>query len=121
MSSAGALSDPDLHELVLHRVDGWPAGPMVRTADAVRRLTDPAGVGDDVLAGVAELYRRRAYREPDGEAFRWWALMDEMLDMAPDREAEFLGGVCVHVADDPTALNELLRSSALSQNAVRGR
>lgn len=47
---AGALSDPALHDLVLQHQKGWDddEAPMP-IADRVRRLTDPAGPGDDVL------------------------------------------------------------------------
>jgi hypothetical protein len=116
MISAGALCDPDLHDLVLDRVDGWPDSETSQMADVVRRLTDPAGVGDDVLAGVGELYRRRAYGEPDGDAYGWWLLMFEMLAIAPDREAEFRREVCARLEHDPKALNEVRTNSALSQH-----
>ena len=59
---------PQLHDLALRHQSGWNEADT-RTADAVRRLTDPSGPGDDLLESVAELSRRRAHGQPDGP--RW--------------------------------------------------
>lgn len=48
MIAAGALSDPQLHDLVQRHDDGWTTAHHAQTADAVRRLTD------DVLARVED-------------------------------------------------------------------
>lgn len=53
LAAAAALADPSLHPLVLRHQDGWTTDAAAATADAARRATDPDGVGDDVLDGVA--------------------------------------------------------------------
>lgn len=115
--AAGALSAPQLHDLVLEHQDAWSAANDPQTAEAVRRLTDPAGPGADLLDGVTELYRRRAHGRPDGDALSAWRLMDEMLDMAPHRAPEFFAGVLARADGDPTTEIELRERSALAQIA----
>jgi hypothetical protein len=117
MVAAGALSDTQLHDLVLRHQAGWDdAG----TADAVRRLTDPRGPGDDVLDGVAELYRRRAHGRPDGDALSAWQLLADMLDIAPHRAGEFFGEVLARLDGDDAALREVRTSSTLAQLVETG-
>ena len=116
--AAGALSDPHLHEQVLRHQIGWSTAADARTADAVRRLTDPAGPGDDVLDGVAELSRRRAHGRPDGDALAAWQLMMEMLDMAPRRVREFHDAVVERLAGDEAAQRDAREGSALAQLAA---
>jgi hypothetical protein len=112
--AAGAFSDPELHDLVLRHVPGWPTAQANATADVVRRLTDPDGPGDDVFDGVAELYRRRAYGLGDGDSLKWWRIMDEMLDIAPYRAEEFMAATSQRLADDERGLDELLHRSGLT-------
>jgi HEAT repeat protein len=116
--AAGALSDPDLHELVLRHRHGWNDPVGARTAEVVCRLTDPEGPGEDVVQGVAALYQRRARGVPDGDALAWWSLMDEMLDIAPHRAAEFLDRVLAVLVDDPSAMHEVRTRSGLAQLAA---
>ena len=120
MVAAGALSDPQLHDLVQRHQAGWATDQDRRTADAVRRLTDPAGPGADVLDGVAQLHRRRAHGRADGDALGSWHLMSEMLDIAPHRAREFLEGVLTQLAGDEAAERELRERSALAQLAAEG-
>lgn len=61
---------------------------------------DTPGPGDDVLDGVARLYRRRAHGLPDGDALASWHLMEAMLEIAPHRAPELLGAVLERLADD---------------------
>jgi hypothetical protein len=117
MVAAGALSDPRLHDLAQRHQDGWTTAEDDRTADAVRRLTDPAGPGTDLLDGMAEFCRRRAHGRPDGNALCAWHLMAEMLDIAPHRAREFFDGVLARVAGDDAAERELREHSALGQLA----
>lgn len=117
MVAAGALSDPQLHGLVLQHQDGWTTAEDDRTADAVRRLTDPAGPGADLLDGMADLCRRRSRGWPDGDALDAWHLMSEMLAIAPHRAPEFFDGVLARVAGDDAAERELRERSALAQFA----
>lgn len=119
--AAGALSDPQLHDLVLPHLSGWDDEASERTVDLVRRLTDPGGPGDDVLDGVAEMYRRRAHSLPeDASADTAWALMLDMLEIAPHRATAFYDAVLVRLGDDPTAVDELQHHSALGQLATEG-
>lgn len=117
MVAAGALSDPRLHELVLRHQEGWDTAADARTADVVRRLTDPAGPGADVFDGVAGLYRRRAHGRPDGDTLSAWHLMAEMLDIAPHRAGEFLDAVLDRLIGDEAAGREVRERSALAQLA----
>jgi len=117
MVAAGAMSDPRLHDLVQRHQDGWTTADDDRTADAVRRLTDPAGPGTDLLDGVAELSRRRARGRPDGTSLRAWHVLAEMLDIAPHRAGEFFEGVLARLAGDEAAERELREQSALAQLA----
>ena len=48
LRAAGALGDPSLHPLVNQHLDGWN-DPDAAVIDGVYRLTDPAGIGLDVL------------------------------------------------------------------------
>jgi HEAT repeats len=113
LQAAGAFGDPSLHRLVAEHLEGWDESDAA-VVDAVYRLTDPAGIGLDVLGGVGELYRRRAHGEPDGTNLGWWHRMETMLDIAPDRAADFLRAVAALLADDPAATEQLLHQSALS-------
>lgn len=117
MVAAGALSDPRLHGLVLRHQSGWGDEDASRTADVVRRLTDRAGAGDDVLDGVAELYRRRAHGLPDRDVLWSWELMAEMLDIAPYRASAFLDDVITRLGDDDASVEEVRSRSALAQLA----
>jgi HEAT repeats len=115
--AAGALSDPGLHELVLQHQTGWE-DDHAATADLVRRLTDPAGPGDDVLDGVAELYRRRANGRADDDAIDAWRTLDRMIDIAPHRAAEFMEAAASRLAGDEAAERELRTNSAMAQLAA---
>ncbi|HWU22563.1 MAG TPA: HEAT repeat domain-containing protein [Nocardioides sp.] len=115
--AAGALGDPRLHELVQRHQDGWSA-KGTRTASAVSRLTDPAGPGDDLIEGVAQLYRRRVRSEAEDDGLDAWRVMLEMLDMAPHRASEFLDAVLDQLADDEQAQRQVREASALAQMAA---
>lgn len=118
MIAAGALSEPRLHKLVQRHRVGWNSADGARTAEVVSRLTDPAGPGEDVLEGVAQLCRRRAHDQPDDDALAAWHLMDEMLDIAPHRASQFLDAVLDRLADDKAAQREARDGSALAQLAA---
>jgi hypothetical protein len=117
MLAAGTLGDPALHPLVLRHQEGWD-GADVRTMDVVRRLTDPAGPGEDMIDGVADLYRRRAHGLEDGDAIEAWHLMDELLDIAPWRGRELLDQVISRLAADPAAQEEVRQRSVLARIAA---
>ena len=115
LQAAGALADPRLHPLVLNHQTGWDDddtdAPM---AHLVRRLTDPAGVGADVIDGVAELNRHRAHGQPDGNSLSAWTLMSKMLDIAPWRAEDLLHAVRAQLAGDDAAVRQLEENSALA-------
>lgn len=118
--AAGALSDPQLHEIVLPHVSDWGDPESDRTGEAVRRLTSPDGPGDDVIESEAEFYRRRARQgPPDGRES--WDLMVEMLDIAPHRAPEFLDLVLARLDGDAAAEHELQERSRLGQLAEENR
>ncbi|NKY41577.1 hypothetical protein, partial [Cellulomonas septica] len=85
------------------------------------RATDPGGVGDDVLEGVADVCRRRARGLPDGDALASWSVLSGVLDAAPHLAVTVLDAVLDRLADDPAARDELLHRSALGQQAVDAR
>jgi HEAT repeat protein len=114
MVAAGTTSDPQLHDLVLRHQEGWHDRKASRIADAALRLTDPEGPGRDVVASVAELYRRRAHGLPDGDALWGWEVMDTMLDIAPDRARGFLWAVLAGLDSDPDAHEEVSQRSELA-------
>lgn len=116
--AAGALGDAGLHALVLQHEGMWTRPQDLRTVEAVRRLTDPDGPGDDVVDGVADLYRRRAHGLPEDDAVTWWHRMDAMLDIAPGRAPQFLAGVLDRLTGDEPALRQVRERSALAQLAA---
>lgn len=117
--AAGALADPTLHDLLSQHQDGWD-GDTARIAEAARRLSDPAGPGEDLLAGVADLYRRRSRNQPDGDAIVGWQILNAMLDLVPSRARAYFDAILAHLAGDPAAEQELRRNSALAQMATDG-
>lgn len=119
--AAGALSDPQLHEFVLPHVSEWGDSTSDRIGEVVRRLTDPDGPGDDVIEGVAQLYRRRAHSQPEEETPPGSDLMFEMLDIAPHRAAEFYDAVLARLSGDEVAERELRERSLLAQLAAESR
>lgn len=117
VEAAGALGDHELHPLLALHLDGWDEEP-VSCAEVAFRLTDPAGPGDDVVEGVAELYRRRVDPHGDVEDLTAWNTMDAMLDLAPHRAPEFLVAVLQRLDGDPSAQRHVRSSSALAQLAA---
>lgn len=118
MVAAGALSDPTLHELVLRHQHGWDDPQGASVAEAALRLTDPNGPGSDLVEGVAELIRRRSQGHSDGDADASWALMDEMLDIAPFRAPEMYNLVRQRLNGDEAAIRHLENQTSLAQLAA---
>jgi HEAT repeat protein len=112
VEAAGALGDSSLHDLVLKHAHGWD-GTAGRTVSAALRLTDPDGLGDDMVAGLAAWYRDGADEETDPT---WWHVTLEVLVLAEHRAPEIAEAVDRLLADDEDA-RHLLRSSALGQDA----
>ena len=120
LEAAGALSDPSLHELVLRHLDGWDDVDRLRV-EAVRRLTDPAGTGDDLIEGVAELYRRRTHgraAEDVEDVLPAWHQMSAVLDINPRLAPRLLAEVAAVLDGDALALEQLRSRSALAQLAA---
>jgi hypothetical protein len=119
MEAAGSLGDPSLHALVLDHLDGWDDdGAPGGLAEAVRRLTDPDGPGDDLFAGVADLYRARAAGSEETAGLGWWGLMNAMLELAPRHAARWLAAVEADLTDDPAARHLVETASALATMAA---
>jgi hypothetical protein len=123
LEAAGALGDPRLHELVRSHAEAWLADDDADPADldvveAVVRLTDPRGVGDDLLDGVADLCRARAHARPAGRAVAAWEQLDAVLDVAPHRARQVLEEVALRLDGDAAALHHLRHGSALGQLAA---
>ncbi|MPQ96651.1 hypothetical protein GB931_01695 [Modestobacter sp. I12A-02628] len=118
LTAAGHLADPGLHALVLRHQEGWDDDGPGGLADAVRRLTDPAGPGDDVLDGMAELCRRRGRGQPDGDALGSWRVLLAMLELAPHRAGPVFDAVLARLDGDDAAV-AALHGSALAQDAGR--
>ncbi len=114
VEAAGALGDPSLHELVLRHVDGWE-GAAARMVAAVVRLTDPSGVGDDLLDGLADWYRGGGPCRGDNDPW-WWRVSLDMLELAEYRAAEVAAAVDARLVGDANA-RVVLRDSPLAQMA----
>ncbi len=115
LEAAGALGDVDLHDLVrAHAGDGsgWDEDDL-DVLEAVVRLTDPTGLGDDLLDGVADLCRAAAHGRPPGRSVAAWEALDGVLDVAPHRAGQAMAEVAARLADDPAALAHLRQRSAL--------
>lgn len=110
IEAAGAFGDPALHELVLRHLDCWEGG-AARTVAAAARLTDPAGVGADLLGGLADWYRAGG---PTGTGAdpSWWRLTLDLLELAPYRAAEIAAAVGTELRGESGPL-AVLRESTL--------
>jgi hypothetical protein len=118
IQAAGALGDPSLHVLVRAHLAGWSADAVPRVCAALR-LTDPDGVGDDVLDGLAEWYADRA----DGVAFAdryWWSIALNLLEQAEHRAVEIAEAVRQRLRHNPEATARLLSSKLAAIAATYG-
>lgn len=123
LEAAGALGDPSLHEAVRLHAEAWLVDEDADPADldvveAVVRLTDPQGVGDDLLDGVADLCRARAHGRSPGRAVAAWEQLDAVLDVAPHRARQVLEDVAERLEGDGASLAHLRDRSALGQLAA---
>jgi len=108
LMAAGALGDPTLHPLVRANLTGWPAD-LVPKVCATLRLTDPDGVGTDLLDGLARWY---AGTDPDRY---WWSVALHLLEQAPHRAVELADLVAARLDD---AGYDRLLGSALAREAA---
>jgi hypothetical protein len=105
IESAGAIGDPSLHTLVRGHLAGWD-DEVVPKVCAALRLTDPDGVGEDLLGGLADWYRADCPSTMDGDRY-WSDLADGLLDLAPRRAVEIAEAVRGRLADNPEAVARL--------------
>jgi hypothetical protein len=90
MTAAGAIGDPSLHELVRGQLSGW-RGDVVPKVCATLRLTDPDGVGDDLIDGLAEWYAGPVTRRIADRY--WWSVALNLLEQAGYRSVELAEAV----------------------------
>jgi hypothetical protein len=108
IESAGALGDTSLHTLVRAHLAGWD-DEVVPKVCAALRLTDPDGVGDDLLGGLADWYRAGCPVGTDTEGY-WWAIAEGLLELAPRRAPEIAEAVRQRLDRFHQALDLLLDS-----------
>jgi HEAT repeat protein len=86
LEAAAVLGDPSLHPLLAGHIDGWDSPDAARTAQAAWRLTDPAGLGQDLTTGLADAVRAIAAGERENLGDDpWWDLYVVIDDIAPER------------------------------------
>jgi hypothetical protein len=105
VEAAGALGDSALHPLVLRHLDGWEGG-AARTVAAVARLTDPDGLGGDLIDGLAVWYRCGGPLAADANP-GWWRIALDLLELAPYRSGELAAAVADRLGDDLDAVSAL--------------
>jgi hypothetical protein len=108
IESAGALGDPSLNTLVRAHLAGWDEEVVPKVCAALR-LTDPDGVGEDVLDGLADWYRAACPPGTEAEGY-WWTITEGLLELAPRRAPEIVEAVRERLASSPPALERLLDS-----------
>jgi HEAT repeats len=114
IESAGALGDTSLHTLVRAHLAGWD-DEVVPKVCAALRLTDPDGVGDDLLDGLAGWYRAGCASGTDAEGY-WWGIAEGLLELAPRRAPEIAEAVRQRLERSTQALDRL-RDSPLADTA----
>ncbi len=108
IEAAGALGDQSLNTLVRAHLAGWD-DEVVPKVCAALRLTDPDGVGDDLLDGLASWYRADCPTGGDTVGY-WWGIAEGLLELAPRRATEIAEGVRLRLAGSASALERLLDS-----------
>jgi hypothetical protein len=117
--AAGALGDASLHVLVRKHLAGWGPDAVPKVCAALR-LTDPDGVGEDVLGGLADWY---ATRTPNGAAATdryWWSIALNLIEQAPDRSVEIAEAVRLRLINDGYGTARLLSSHLAATAATFG-
>jgi hypothetical protein len=114
VEAAGALGNVRLHTQVRAHLAGWD-DEVVPKVCAALRLTDPEGVGEDLLDGLASWYQAGCPIGDWAEGY-WWGIAEGLLDLAPRRASEIAESVRHRVRDDAVAL-ELLHRSTLAEYA----
>ena len=114
IDAAGALGHPSLHTLVRGHLSGWEDDVVARVCAALR-LTDPDGVGQDLLDGLSAWYREGAPHATDEDRY-WWSVTLQVLEHAEYRAPEIAEAVRVRLDDEPLA-QKLMLGSRLAQLA----
>jgi HEAT repeat protein len=106
--AAGALGDVSLHTPLRARLDGW-GDQDAREVCAALRLTDPDGLGEDLIDGLAQWY---AEGGPDRTEIdqHWWTVARTVLGMAPHRTGELSAAVRARLAGNDEACARVQRS-----------
>jgi HEAT repeat protein len=112
IDAAGALGDPSLHALVRGHLSGWDDDVVARVCAALR-LTDPDGVGEDLVEGLAEWYRHGAPHATDEDRY-WWTVTLQVLEHAEYRAPEIAEAVRERLWSAPL---RLMLGSRLAQLA----
>jgi HEAT repeats len=114
IDAAGALGEPSLHTLVRGHLSGWEDDVVARVCAALR-LTDPDGVGEDLLDGLADWYRAGAPHASDDDRY-WWTITLQLFEHAEYRAPEIAESVRRRLAGH-LAGTRLLLCSRLAQLA----
>ncbi|GAA1518251.1 hypothetical protein GCM10009827_036720 [Dactylosporangium maewongense] len=114
IDAAGALGHPSLHTLVRGHLSGWDDDVVARVCAALR-LTDPDGVGDDLLDGLAEWFTCGAPHASDEDRY-WWSVTLQLLEHAEYRAPEIAEQVHARLAGEARATS-LMLGSRLAQLA----
>jgi HEAT repeat protein len=114
IDAAGALGDPSLHWMVRAHLAGWDDDVVARVCAALR-LTDPSGLGDDLLDGLADWFRLGAPHATDDDRY-WWSVTLQVLEHAEYRAPEIAEEVRRRLCGEAEA-TRLMLGSRLAQLA----
>jgi HEAT repeat protein len=114
IDAAGALGHASLHTLVRGHLSGWDEDVVARVCAALR-LTDPDGVGDDLLDGLAAWFQAGAPHATDEDRY-WWSVTLQLLEHAEYRAPEIAEQVHYRLQGTEPA-TALMLGSRLSQLA----
>src|SRR5262249_1809732 len=102
------LGDPSLHWMVRAHLAGWDDDVVARVCAALR-LTDPSGVGDDLLDGLADWFRLGAPHATDDDRY-WWSVTLQVLEHAEYRAPEIAEEVRLRLFGEHEATRLMLAS-----------
>ncbi|WP_238009738.1 HEAT repeat domain-containing protein [Dactylosporangium sp. AC04546] len=114
IDAAGALGHSSLHTLVRGHLSGWDDDVVARVCAALR-LTDPDGIGDDLLDGLADWFRAGAPHATDEDRY-WWSVTLQLLEHAEYRAPEVAEQVHDRLLGNASATG-LMLASRLAQLA----
>jgi hypothetical protein len=97
-----------LHTPLRARLDGWDDHDA-REVCAALRLTDPDGLGEDLIDGLAQWYAEGGPDRTELDA-HWWTVARTVLGMAPHRTGELSAAVRARLAGNDEACARVQRS-----------